>query len=197
MYLEKKVQEGMQTTPIAVRFNRVYTNHFTQNQLDYAGVIGGGTSVVNRRLDARHPVGRMLWFFRSMDDVNANRLYKINTINNGPYYNSITFLIAGQTREAPRSSMIWRDITNFAKEETDSGIEIGTMNWSFGAIAPKRFTDAMGPGSVNFTTADKPTLYIDLARPGSSTSTELFVIVEGLCEFKTDGKGRAELLSIN
>ena len=200
VYLEKKVQEAMQSNPISVRFNRIYTNRFTQNQLDYAGVIGGGTSVVNRRLDARHPSGRITWFFRSMDDVNANRLYKINTVDKTPYYNSLTFLIAGQTREAPRSSTVWRDITNFAKEECDSGIELGTMNWSFGAIAPKRFAEPIGRsqgGSVNFTTADKPTLYIDLAKPGSLTpSTELFVIVEGLCEFKTD-KGRAELLSIN
>ena len=67
VYLEKKIQEEMETKPISVRFNRMYTNRFTQNQLDYAGVVGGGTSVVNRRLDARHPSGRMTWFFRSMD----------------------------------------------------------------------------------------------------------------------------------
>ena len=201
VYVEKRIQEAMQSNPISVRFNRIYTNRFTQNQLDYAGVVGGGTSVVNRRLDARHPSGRITWFFRSMDDVNANRLYKINTVDKAPYYNSVSFLIAGQTREAPRSSTVWRDITNFAKEDCDSGIELGTMNWSFGSIAPQRFTEPLGRGqggSVNFTTADKPTLYIDLARPGSSLpSTELFVIIEGLCEFKTDGKGRAELLSIN
>lgn len=201
VYLEKKVQEVMQSTPIAVRFNRIYTNRFTQNQLDYAGVIGGGTSVVNRRLDARHPSGRITWFFRGIDDVNANRLYKINTSEKASYYNSLTFLIAGQTREAPRAPLVWRDINNFAKEDCDSGLELGTMNWSFGSIAPKRFAEPLDRsqgGSVNFTTADKPTLYIDLAKPGSPIpSTELFVIVEGLCEFKTDGKGRAELLSIN
>ena len=196
VYLEKRVQEAMQSTPITVRFNRIYTNHFTQNQLDYAGVIGGGTSVVNRRLDARHPSGRITWFFRSMADVNANRLYKINTADKASYYNSVSFLIAGQAREAPRNPLVWRDITNFAKEDCDSGLEIGTMNWSFGSIAPKRFDSvAYQGGSVNFTTADKPTLYIDLAMPGLP-STELFVIIEGLCEFKTD-KGRAELLSIN
>ena len=206
VYLEKKVQEAMETTPISVRFNRIYTNHFTQNQLDYAGVVGGGTSVVNRRLDARHPSGRMTWFFRSMADVNANRLYKINTPSNSSYYNSLSFLIAGQAREAPRNPLVWRDITNFAKEDCDSGIELGTMNWSFGSTVQKRFAQPIGTaegGSVNFTTADKPTLYIDLANPtkpglpAQTTSTELFVIIEGLCEFKTDGRGRAELLSIN
>jgi hypothetical protein len=200
VYMDKDVQNKMEEMPLSVRFNRIYTNHFTQNQLDYAGVNGGGISVINRRLDGRHPSYRILWFFRAADDVNANRLYKINTVNNTSYYNSLTFLIAGQTRESPRAATIWRDVTNFAKEETDSGLEINTMNWSFGSIAPKRFSDELTPGSVNFSTADKPTLYIDLARPGSLTttpSTELFVIVEGLCEFKTDGKGRAELLSMN
>lgn len=200
VYVDMDVQRKMEEMPISVRFNRIYTNHFTQNQLDYAGVIGGGISMVNRRLDGRHPSGRILWFFRAADDINANRLYKINTVTNSSYYNSLTFLIAGQTRESPRTATIWRDLTNFAKEDIDSGLEINTMNWSFGAIAPKRFSDELTAGSVNFSTADKPTLYIDLARPGSLTtspSTELIVIVEGLCEFKTDGKGRAELLSMN
>jgi hypothetical protein len=216
VYLEKRIQEAMQGNPVSVRFNRLYTNHFTQNQLDYTGVISGGSSTVNRRLDARHPTERMLWFFRSIDDVNANRLYKINNIdkNSNSYYNSITFLIAGQTREAPRAATVWKDVINFAKEGRDSGVELSSMNWSVGAIVPNRFTEGLvgsvgsvgsigkigkiGGGSVNFTTADKPTLYIDLAKPGSPMpNTELFVIVEGLCEFKTDGKGRAELLSIN
>jgi hypothetical protein len=198
VYVEKDVQEKLQNTPSAVRFNRLYTNRFTQNQLDYAGVIGGGTSVVNRRLDGRHPAGRLIWFFRAMDDVNANRLYKINTKTNTSYYNSISFLIAGQTREAPRNSIVWRDLTNFAKEEIDSGLELGSMNWSLGAIAQRRFVDELTSGAVNFSTADKPTFYIDLARPGSVTPiTELFIVVESLCEFRTDGKGRAELLSIS
>jgi hypothetical protein len=198
VYVEKEVQVQIQQTPISVRFNRLYTNRFTQNQLDYAGVVGGGTSVVNRRLDGRHPAGRLLWFFRAMDDVNANRLYKINTATDTSYYNSVSFLIAGQTREAPRGPTIWRDLTNFAKEDTDSGLELSSMNWSLGAIAQRRFIDELTSGAVNLSTADKPTFYIDLAKPGSVTpSTELFVIVESLCEFKTDGKGRAELLSIS
>ena len=201
IYVPKEVQREMEETPITVRFSRLSENKFTQGQLEYSGVMGNGTSVVSRRLDGRHPAGRMLWYFRNMVDTNANRLYKINTNTNKPYFNTMSLLIAGQVREFPRSPLIWRDITNFAKEETDSGLELNTMNWSFGAIAPKRFpspvSDTLG-GTVNFSTADKPTLYIDLAQPGTTNPvTELFVIIEGWAEFKTDGKGRAELLSMN
>jgi hypothetical protein len=131
-----------------------------------------------------------------MQDVNANRLYKINKTDQS-YFNSLTLLIAGQTRELPRSPLVWRDITNFAKEDLDSGLEINTMNWTLGSLPTNKFTNVDVTGAVNFTTADKPTLYIDLAQPGRTSSTELFVIVEGWAEFRTDGKGRAELFSGN
>jgi hypothetical protein len=201
VYVSKEVQREMEETPISVRFLRISENKFTQGPLDYSGVMGNGTSVVSRRLDGRHPAGRMLWYFRNMVDTNANRLYKINTNTNKPYFNTMSLLIAGQVREFPRSPLVWRDITNFAKEETDSGLQINTMNWSFGAIAPKRFSGQASHtlgGAVNFSTADKPTLYIDLAQPGTTNpTTELFVLIEGWAEFKTDGQGRAELLSMN
>jgi hypothetical protein len=94
--------------------------------------------------------------------------------------------------------LVWRDVTNYAKESTDTGYEIGTMNWGLGAIAPQRFPDARVTGAVNFTTADRPTLYFSLnpVTPDplvGSANTELRVIVEGWAEFNTDGKGRAEL----
>jgi hypothetical protein len=201
IYLPKEVQREMEENPIKIRFSRISENKFTQGQLDYSGVMGGGSSVVSRRLDGRHPAHRMLWYFRNIIDTNANRLYKINTKTNTPYFNTLSLLIAGQVREFPRSPLVWRDVTNFAKEETDSAMEINTMNWSFGAIAPRRFPTSVSQqigGAVNFSTADKPTLYIDLAQPGNANPiTELFVIIEGWAEFMTDGKGRAELLSMN
>jgi len=196
VYLEKDVQTKLENTPTMTRFRRLTENKFTQNQLDYSGVNGGGTSSVNRRLDGRHPASRIMWYFRNMQDVNANRLYKISTNPEQPYFNTVTLLIAGQTRELPRSPSVWRDVTNFAKEDLDSGREISTMNWTLGSLPTNKFTELDVTGSVNFTTADKPTLYIDLAQPGHP-STELFVVVEGWAEFRTDGKGRAELFSGN
>jgi hypothetical protein len=53
-------------------------------------------------------------------------------------------------------------------------------------------------GAVNFSTADKPTFFIDLASPGSATATtQLNIIQEGWAQFQTDGKGGAELFSFN
>jgi len=198
VYVEKNVQTKLENTPTITRFRRLTENKFTQNQLDYSGVNGGGTSSVNRRLDGRHPASRIMWYFRNMQDVNANRLYKISKSPQQlhPYFNTVTLLIAGQTRELPRGPSVWRDVTNFAKEDLDSGDEISTMNWTLGSLPTNKFTELDVTGSVNFTTADKPTLYIDLAQPGHP-STELFVVVEGWAEFRTDGKGRAELFSGN
>ena len=100
--------------------------------------------------------------------------------------------------------MVWRDVTNHAKEEIDTGIELSSMNWTLGAIAPLRFPTAgssgaeQPTGAINMTTADRPTFYIDAANPGLSIPmTTLFVITEGWGVFETDGRGNADLMSQN
>jgi hypothetical protein len=139
-------------------------------------------------------------------DINSNRLWKLNTGTAGAqaYYNSVNFQVAGKDRELGRGPLIWRDVNNFAKESIDTGNEINTMNWGLGAITPQRFPNHEGQitGSVNFTTADRPSFYIDLAMAPidpytGAPNTELRVIVEGRASFQTDGKGRAELFSAN
>jgi hypothetical protein len=54
---------------------------------------------------------------------------------------------------------------------------------------------------VNFSSADKPLFFIDLANPGTSTpataTTQLNIIQEGWAPYQTDGKGGAELFSFN
>jgi hypothetical protein len=132
-------------------------------------------------------------------------LWKISVGNtSGPFYNTLTFLVAGQTREAPRTSLIWRDITNHAKEDIDPGIEMNTINWTLGDTVRKRagFEDRQPDGAVNFSTADKPTFYMDLALSPidpltGAPNTELHVLVEGWALYQTDGKGRGELFSFN
>jgi hypothetical protein len=163
-------------------------------------VVAGGASVVNRRIDGRHPTSRLIWYFRSTADIMANRLYSIATPANKPYFTTVTLNIASQTREAPFEPFVWRDIVNYSKEAKDSGLEIYTMNWTLGTMPPLRFDVKDATGTVNFTTADKPTFYIGLTNPGlpvSNPTTQLNVIQEGWAEYNTDGKGRAELFSFN
>ena len=206
VYIPRELQDMIQKTPQHIQFHRLHENIFTQNQLDYSNVVSGGTSLIKRLIDGRHPAERIIWFFRSMKDVNANQLWKINTGIQGSqsYYNNVNFQVAGKDRELPRSPFIWRDITNFAKEQIDTQAELYTMNWGLGSIAPKQFPghDGQTTGSVNFTTADRPTFYINLTQPPidpqtGAPNTQLYVIVEGWAQFDTDGKGRAELFNAN
>lgn len=196
VYVDNEMQKAMQMTPLKVRFSRIFENTFTQSTLDYTSVVSGGTSVVNRRLDGRHPTSRLIWYFRSNADILANRLYSVSTPANKPYFNTVTLNIASKTREAPLEPFVWRDLMNYSKEECDSGLEIYSMNWTLGDMPRLRFDIKDATGAVNFTTADKPTFYIGLTNPGTTT-TQLNVIQEGWTEYDTDGKGGAELFSFN
>ena len=202
VYVDNEMQKALQTTPLKLRFTRLFENTFTQSSLDYTSVVAGGTSVVNRRLDGRHPTSRLIWYFRSTADILANRLYSVATPADKPYFNTVTLNIASKTREAPLQPFVWRDLVNYSKEDTDSGLEIYSMNWTLGTMPPLRFDIKDATGAVNFTTADKPTFYIGLTNPGFATqttihTTQLNVIQEGWSEYDTDGKGRAELFSFN
>ena len=70
------------------------------------------------------------------------------------------------------------------------------MNWTLGDSVARHADDVKQPdGGVNFTTADRPTFYIDLAVP-NAPSTELRVIVEGWALYQIE-KGRGELFQLN
>lgn len=200
VYVTREIQEFLESKPIKIPFKRVFENVFSQNNADYINVLQGGQSVVKRRLDGRHPTARLLWYFRSFQDQQKNRLWKIQTDSGLPYYNTMSLQIAGQTRELPRSARIWRDVVNYGKEQLDSGIELSSMNFTIGDIAPQRFpgVNQQPNGTINMTTADRPTFYIDLANPETTPPiTQLYVISDGWAMFQTDGKGRAELFSAN
>ena len=90
-----------------------------------------------------------------------------------------------------------QDMENIFRKNVNPVIDSITMLTMMSWAAAEKFKDINLTGTVNFSTADKPSLYIDLSRPGPNPSTEMFVIVEGWAEFRTDGKGRAELFSMN
>lgn len=201
VYVDNEMQQALEKIPTKVRFRRVFENTFTQSALEYTSVVAGGISQVKRRIDGRHPTSRLIWYFRSSADIMANRLYSVSTSDKRPYFNTVTLAIAGGQREAPQTPQVWRDLTNYAKEESDSGIELNTMNWTLGVTPPERPEFNTTTGAVNFSTADKPTFFIDLASPGTpqvgGATTQLNVIQEGWAQYQTDGKGGAELFSFN
>jgi hypothetical protein len=216
VYLTDETRAAVLKTHLKVPFQQFYESVYTQSGLDYAGVLKGGTSVIQRRIDyARHPASRLFWFFRSKLDVDANRYTVLRnrgvpggtggaaaTGAVGSYYNSVSLQIAGQTRELARAPFVWRDVVAHAKLDIDPGLEIGVFDWTRGwtyadALNLSRSNSrAIQPeGSLNFTTADRPTLSFDLAAT-TPAETELRVVVLGWAQMEIKG-GRAGLLAAN
>lgn len=185
-YVSREIQDALTVRPTETHCFNLYENIFTLNPSDY---ISGGLKKL--RLDGCHPTSRILWMFRSKTDIQANLLWKLNPDSGGSYYTTASLYIAGQLRESAWDPLTWRDITNFAKESIDTQLEINTMNWSLGTKEEFPLD-----GTINMTTADRPTLTFNLLG-GESYETELRVFTQGWTSYKTDGKGRAELLSFN
>jgi hypothetical protein len=202
-YVTKEMQTLMMTQPLEIPFYQTYENIYTLMPSDYTS-----SGVKNLRLDGCHPTPRILWIIRSESDMQANLLWKLSPSKGGPYYNTASLVIAGKTRESEFDSSLWRDIVNFCKEDIDTTGEVNTMNWGLGYY--NNSTDKRIDGTINMTTADRPTLSLNLTLPsgnqlpptGVSTTqdsykAEIRIITEGWTSLKTSGNGRVELLSFN
>ena len=164
IYTDAETRLGLQEVRNEIPFERVYENIFTQNQYDYAPIERGAVAAITRRLEGTHPAARIVNFFRSKKAIQANQLWNIsNDISGGQFYNNMKLVIAGKDRETLFSPLVWDSLVQHAKEERDSGLPFAIMNWTVGDVRSRRQPFARQPeGSVNFTTADRPTLYIEL-----------------------------------
>jgi hypothetical protein len=164
IYTDAETRLKLQEVRNEIPFERVYENIFTQNQFDYAPIERGAVAAITRRLEGTHPAARIVNFFRSQRAIQSNQLWNIsNDISGGEFYNNMKLVIAGKDRETLFSPLIWRSLVALAKEERDSGLPFAIMNWTVGDVRSRRQPFARQPeGSVNFTTADRPTLYIEL-----------------------------------
>lgn len=164
IYTDAETRLGLQNVRNEIPFERVYENIFTQNQYDYNPIERGAVAAITRRLEGTHPAARIVNFFRSKTAIQANQLWNINNdISGGQFYNNMKLVIAGKDRETLFQPLVWRYLVALAKEERDSGLPFAIMNWTVGDVRSRRQPFARQPeGSVNFTTADRPTLYIDL-----------------------------------
>jgi hypothetical protein len=194
-YLNEKDQKEYRSKPFYIPYKQLYENIFTFSSLEYSS---GG--IVTRRLEACHPSARIFFYFRNKKDLN-NMIYS-NIVNSSPtstsFWSSLSLLVAGQDRESSWSPQVWRNIVQHAKvDRTLSKIqEIGIIDWTLGDVHERRLPfDPVPEGTLNFTTADRPTFLINLVdTPGSQS--EMRVVVESWAVLIIEN-GRARMMSVN
>ena len=191
IYVDPDTQKELVDTSIEYPFSRLYENIFHYNDKDYAPLIRGATASTTRRIDAVHPASRIIFFLRQKSDIDANHLWKIQSdTSDGQYYINASLLIASRDRESLFSSLIWNILTQHVKEDRYGGIGLSVMNWDLGEQKGKSVPYAHQPeGSINFSTADKPTLYLELEQiAGTNKNTEMRLIVDTWASYITEDR---------
>ena len=206
-YIPDTARTKIRNMHIKIPFRRQFENIMSIGPLDYRPFINNGDSVtIYRRIEGRHPAERILFFFRSEKSLDTNYLTDFtdpsggNTMGGGgQFYKEIGFVIAGKDREYNWEPFVYQELNAFAKDERDSGFNIGEMRWNLGDVWERERPSARQPeGSVNFSSADRPTLYIELENIPSNyiQNTELRVIVEGWAVYECKN-GRGGLMFAN
>lgn len=190
VYLTAKDQAEYKKKEHNIVFQQFYENIFTFSEHEYAK---GG--IVTRRIEARHPAGRIMFYFRNQTDLN-------NIVNSDPtgpsYWSSLRLLVAGQDRESSFTPMVWRNIVQHGKVDRSGTVvdEIGLIDWTLGDVRERMLPFEKVPeGTLNFTTADRPTFLINL-NPTPGNKSEMRAIIESWAVLIVED-GRARMMSVN
>ena len=195
IYVDPDTQKGLVESSQELLFSRLYENIFYFTEKDYARMLNNALTYIFKRIDAVHPASRLLFFMRQRSDIEINRLWKISSDTvNKEYYNNISLLIASRDRESLSSPLVWNIVTQHSKEDRYSGEGLGIMNWDLGEQRGRAANANHQPeGSVNFSTADKPNIVVDLQNiSGSNRNTEMLLIVDTWSIYQVE-KGRGRL----
>lgn len=165
VYLDPDTQERLRKSDLEIPYSRLYENTFTFGAKDFEPLKRNALAVATRRVDAVHPASRLIFWFQDLNTLRANRYFDYSSdISGNEYYNNVSLLIAGRDRETLFPPRLWNKLQSLAKEDKDPGAGLGIMNWDLGDLRGRQAPYTRQPeGSVNFSTADRPTLYVDLA----------------------------------
>lgn len=212
-YLPPDAQQAMRNAILHIPFRRMFENRFTFGELDFIALDKGGVASVTRRLDGRHPTERLFWFFRLSQSVERNRLDDVMnpyfedhpptavqpvTSPYGEFYYRLKLVIAGKDREFLESGEVWNQMVPWSKQERTSPSGIGSMVWGLGDRFGMSDRGKQPEGSINMTTADRPTLYLELANVPvnpllAQRLVEMRVFSEGWNVYEIKG-GRGRML---
>jgi hypothetical protein len=157
IYLTDDQISELRSTHLKIPFVQFYDETFTIGEKDYEGFDRGGVALVQRRMEGRHPMERLLLNFRNAEWLETGQLWR----NGGAeFYNSVGFLVAGKDREYAWPSAVLHTVNGLVKDERYmASRDTSELRWSIPeGLGPNR----MPTGTVNFSTASRPTLTIDL-----------------------------------
>jgi hypothetical protein len=173
LYISPADAEALQKTTLHIPYRNYEDQEYTANEPDYAPFDKtAAQSPITRRLEGRHPVERILWYFREAQALQAGQRWRLaaDTVYTGPslnttgeFYNGLKLIIAGQDREDLWPPEIWQDVVSYAKDDRWSGRRQNEIRWSLGSQFERPIGAARQlEGTVNFSTADRPAFYINL-----------------------------------
>lgn len=194
VYLQPQAQKEYKEKIHYIPYIRFYENTFQISPQEYAR---GG--VLTRRLEGRHPAGRLFFYFRNAQELAAGNLQNITNAGSDPsFWSSLSFLVAGQEREFSWSPSVWRNISQHAKADRSEATiqQLGLIDWQLGDLQERRLPYEKTPeGAVNFTTADRPTVLFTVT-PTAGLASELRIVIESWATLVVED-GRARLQSAN
>jgi len=163
-YVRQDLQALLKGHKFEIPFLRPFENKLSLDPSDYIAVGNGGTSYVTKRIDGRHPAESILIMFQSEYWLERNQLWNFkNPKGTGEYYNLLELLIAAKEREKQRDPRHWQNISPFTKAEKTPGIPISLLSFTIGPQYGNKAPEQRRPsGTVNMSSADKPTLWMDI-----------------------------------
>jgi len=163
-YVRNDLQNLMKQNKTQIPFLRPFENKLSLDPSDYIAVGNGGTSYVTKRIDGRHPSESLMILFQSEYYIERNQLWNLsNPMGSGKYYNLLELLIAAKEREKRWPAVLWDNISPFTKCEKNPGIPVSWISFTIGPQYGYKAPELRRPsGTVNMTTADRPTLWLDI-----------------------------------
>lgn len=189
IYLTEDQIAELRATHLKIPFIQFYDETFTFGEADYVSIDRGGIALAQRRMEGRHPMERLLFNFRSAEWLATGQLWRIG---GSEFYNSVGFLVAGTDRENAWPSAVLHGVNGLIKDERFMASRgQSELRWSIPeGLGPNR----MPTGTVNFSTASRPTLTVDLKNVApfcGQRLTYLQVCGESWALYEVrDGRGR-------
>jgi hypothetical protein len=162
-YLSEEKVRSLVDRHLFIPFIQYYDETFTISGADYLPLDRGGTSVIQRRMEGRHPMERLLFIFRLQQWLESGQRWRVAVDDRQQFYNTLSLQIAGQDREFAWPAPVWQDCECLAKDDRSANKHLSEMRWNIRPPADRAWYESRQPtGAVNFTTASRPTLAIDL-----------------------------------